>query len=316
MAKKLTPGASRERELAEESNRRGLYTERDLMREVSAILAAAKWNTYDQRREPRARFGGDMLASRLELGRERRYAIDCVLEVNSEKVRERQSAFRNYIQQSKQPFNDFDEYWIVGYKVSDPMRRNPGNDRQFRVIALDELRTLLEPPKPKRQKQGKAVTKIGKAIEGNEKQIVLAIEALQLQIEDKLTNLKGDLPNSPEAIAKKNASVSEFEKMKAELESIKGAVRQFKKAEIKENEVVQTVHTFKDSLGKWWDKSHDTIYSSASNSALFLGATGLLHTINADSATALAIAGSLIGGEAVAKVLKSLPRGLFTKHRD
>jgi hypothetical protein len=266
MAKKLTPGASRERELAEESNRRGLYTERDLMREVSAILAAAKWNTYDQRREPRARFGGDMLASRLELGQERRYAIDCVLEVNSEKVRERQSAFRNYIQQSKQPFNDFDEYWIVGYKVSDPMRRNPGNDRHFRVIALDELRTLLEPPKPKRQKQGKAVTKIGK--------------------------------------------------MKAELESIKGAVRQFKKAEIKEKEVVQTVHTFKDSLGKWWNKSHDTIYSSASNSALFLGATGLLHTINADSATALAIAGSLIGGEAVAKVLKSLPRGLFTKHRD
>jgi hypothetical protein len=316
MAKKLTPGASRVRALAEESNRRGLYTERDLMREVSAILAAAKWNTYDQRREPPARFGGDMLASRFELGQERRYAIDCVLEVNNEKVRERQSAFRNYIRQSKQPFSDFDEYWIVGYKVSDPMRRNPGNDRHFRVIALDELRTLLEPPKPKRQKLGKAVTKIGKAIEANEKQIVLAIEALQLQIEDKLTTLKGDLPNSPEAIARKNASVSEFEGMKSELERIKVAVQQFKKAEVKEKEVVQAVHTFKDSLGKWWNKSHDAIYSSTSNSALFLGATGLLHTIGADSATALAIAGSLIGGETVAKVLKSLPRGLFTKHRD
>jgi SMC interacting uncharacterized protein involved in chromosome segregation len=196
------------------------------------------------------------------------------------------------------------------------MRSNLGNDRHFRVIALDELRTLLEPPKPKRQKRGKAVTKIGKAIEANEKQIVLAIEALQIQIRDKLTTLKGDLPNSPEAIAKKNASVSEFEQMKAELERIKVAIQQFKKAEIKEKEVIQTIHTFKDSLGKWWNKNHDTIYSSASNSALFLGAIGLLHTINADSATALAIAGSLIGGETVAKVLKSLPRGLFNKHRD
>lgn len=314
MAEKVTPGARRVRELAEEANRRNLYTERDLMREVTEILTAAKWNIHDQARNPPRRFGVDMIASRLELGREHRYALDFVLEVNSEKARERQAAFRNYMQQSKQPFQDFDEFWVVGYKVADPMRRNPGNDRHFRVIALDELRALLEPPKPKRPKRGHAVTKIGKAIEANEKQIVLAIETLQLQIDDKLTTLKGDLPNSLEATAKKDASVSEFEGLKAELERIKVAIQQFKKSEVKEKEVVQTVHAFKDSLSKWWNKNHDTIYSSTSSSALFLTATGLLHSVGADSATALAIAGSLIGGETVAKVLKSLPRGLFTKH--
>ena len=313
MAKKLSPGARQVRELAEAANRRGLHTERDLIMEVSAILAAAKWDVLDLARLQRQRFGGDILAARTELGQERRYAIDCILEVSSEKVRERLSAFRSYVRQSKQPFAEFDEFWIVGYKVADPMRRNPENDRHFRVLELEELRKLLATPKPKRPRTGKATTKIGQAIVANDNQIVLAIEALNLQIEDKIAVLKADLPNSEEAKAKKEASISEFEAMSTELERIKVAVQQFKKNEVKEKEVVQTVTTFKETLGKWWHKSHDAILSSTSNSALFIGATGLLHAVSADSGAALAIVGSLIGGETVVKALKALPRSLFRK---
>ncbi|WP_371422297.1 hypothetical protein [Tardiphaga sp.] len=311
MANKLTLGARRVRELAEEANRRNLHTERDLMREVTEILTAAKWTIHDQARNPPRRFGGDMLASRTELGQERRYALDFVVEVNGEKARERQAAFRNYIQQSKQPFQDFDEFWVVGYSVADPMRRNPGNDRHFRVISLEELRALLAPPKSKRS--GKAVTKIGKAIEANEKSILLAIEGLKLQIGDRIAKLRDERPNDPDAIKKVDASIAGFEEMQAGLEHIKVAVQQFKKNEVKEKAVVESVHSFKGSLGKWWNKSHDTIYTSASNSAIFIGAAGLLHTIGLDNGAALAIVGSFIGGETVAKVLKSLPRGLFTK---
>jgi hypothetical protein len=47
--------------------------------------------------------------------------------------------------------------------------------------------------------------------------------------------------------------------MQAELEHIKVAVQQFKKNEVKEKEVVQTVRTFKDMVSKWWPEAprHD-----------------------------------------------------------
>ena len=56
------------------------------------------------------------------------------------------------------------------------------------------------------------------------------------------------------------------------------------------------------------------LYTDASKSALFVGLTSLLHIAGADSSAALAILGGLIGGETLGKVLKSLPRGIFTKH--
>lgn len=165
-----------------------------------------------------------------------------------------------------------------------------------------------------RSSGGKAKTKIGKAIEANEKSILLAIEALKLQIEDKIAKLRDERPNDPDAIKKVQASISDFEAMNAELELIKVTVRQFKKREVPEKEIVQAVKGFKESVGEWWYKNRDTIYTSTSNSAIFMGTTSLLHAIGADLAVALAIVGSLIGGETVAKVLKSLPRDLF-KHR-
>ena len=136
---------------------------------------------------------------------------------------------------------------------------------------------------------------------------------MKLQVEDKIAKLRDERPNDPDAIKKMEAAISEFEEMHAELERINVTVQQFKKNEVKEREIVQTVTTFKDTVGKWWHRNQGTICTSASNSALFIGATGLLHTIGSDSTAALAIVGSLIGGETVAKVLKSLPRGLFKK---
>ena len=102
-------------------------------------------------------------------------------------------------------------------------------------------------------------------------------------------------------------------KCKPDWSTSKSPFSNFKKNEVKEKAFLESVHSFKGSLGKWWNKSHDTIYTSASNSAIFIGAAGLLHTIGLDNGAALAIVGSFIGGETVAKVLKSLPRGLFTK---
>jgi hypothetical protein len=222
----------------------------------------------------------------------------------------------NYAASMKQP-DQFDEFWLVS-NLSMPEVRKPRVPRRARIRAftikeLERMLARLSPKPSAKTKAGKARTTIGKAIEANEKQIALAIEALKLQIEDKLAKLRDERPNDPDAIKKVEATISEYEEMHAELERIKVAVQQFKKNEVKEKEVVRTVTTFKDTVGKWWHRNQETIYTSASNSALFIGATGLLHIIGADSTAALAIAGSLIGGDTVAKVLKSLPRGLFKR---
>jgi glucose-6-phosphate isomerase len=75
--------------------------------------------------------------------------------------------------------------------------------------------------------------------------------------------------------------------------------------------VVKTVTSFRDGIGDWWGKNHVDICSTAAKGGLFVGSVGLLHLMKADSGVALAIGGSLIGGETVVKALKALPRKLF-----
>ncbi len=222
-------------------------TEAELRDRVVAILRAAKWRV-EERSPNRRRDPGELVAVRNDMGRERRYLIDCVAEINPPKIRNHYDKYRHYVRSRKEPYSEFDEYWLVGpYYVGEPMRKNPGNDRHFRTLDYVELRTLFATPKPRK---GKARTKIGKAIEANEKEIVLAIAALELQIEDKLAKLRDERPNDPEAINKVQATISEFERMNADLERIKAAVQQFKKNEVKERDVVQSITPFKESLGK------------------------------------------------------------------
>jgi hypothetical protein len=109
---------------------------------------------------------------------------------------------------SKEPFTDFDEFWLGGYEyVNEPMRRNPGNDRHFRILDLKELLELFAPPW-RGGTTSKAKTKIGKAVEANEKEILLAVVGLILQIDAKIEALRGQRPNSDEAIAERDAHIS------------------------------------------------------------------------------------------------------------
>ncbi|MGA7993422.1 MAG: hypothetical protein WCA28_00785 [Bradyrhizobium sp.] len=254
-----------------------------------------------------------MVLTRQELGRYRKFVVELALTKNARDLPEKFAGNVAYARSQKS--QDIDEYWLVS-NLSLPEQPRVRSERapHVRFFTIKELERMLGRLNPKSRGSGKAKTKIGKAIEANEKSIFLAIEALKLQIDDKIAKLNDERPNDPDAVKKKDAAISQFKEMRDELDRIKVAVQQFKKNEVKEKEVVETVHAFKDSIGKWWQKSHDAIYTSASNSALFIGATGLLHAIGADSGAALAIVGSLIGGETVAKALKALPRGLFGKH--
>jgi hypothetical protein len=290
--------------------------EKETVERLTKLFEGAK---FEIQREmdlgDRPRF--DLVLSRQELGRYRRFVVEVALTRNAHDLPRRYEQLVGYSRSRK--IQDVDEYWLVS-NLSLPEKPRVHRDRypNVRAFTIKELERMLGRLNPRPRgglKAGKAKSKIGKAIEANEKSIILAIEALKLQIEEKLAKLRDERPNDPHVVRKIDGSISEFEEMHAELERIKVAVQQFKKSEVKEKEVVQTVATLNDTVGKWWQKYHDTVYTDASKSALFVGLTSLLHVAGADSGPALAILGGLIGGESIGKVLRSIPRGIF-RHRD
>ncbi|MGY2809579.1 hypothetical protein [Bradyrhizobium sp. USDA 4506] len=280
-----------------------------LMLDVTAIFTEAGWEVLQLPAKGRTAFSADLIVSRIDLGQERRYGIECTPTIDKGKIEEHRRRFRKWVREVTYPRQMFDDYWLVGYEYADAVnRRNPDNDRHFRTFDLRELRALVATP---RKKAIKSRTKIGKAVEANTKAIQVAIAALMLQIEGKLVVLRDDRPNSLEAVATRDAQIAEYDAMRVELENIRIAVIEYVKGKGKETEVVKSVVTFKQGLQSWWSKRHDNICDNASAGGLFLGSAGLLHLMNADSTIALAIAGTIIGGEAVVKALKALPRRLF-----
>jgi hypothetical protein len=286
--------------------------EKETVERLTKLFEAAK---FEIQREmdlgDRPRF--DLALSRQELGRYRRFAVEVSLARDARDLPEKFAKLIAYSRSRK--FQDIDEYWFVS-NLSLPKSSRIHTERypNVRFFTIKELERMLGRLNPRRSGGGKAKTKIGKAIEANEKAIILAIEALKLQIEDKIAKLRDERPNDPDAISRKEAAISEFEAMSTELERIKLAVQQFKRNEVPEKEVVKSIATFKESISEWWSSNRERIYTSTSNSAIFIGATGVLHAFNADSAAALAVVGGFIGGETIGKVLKAIPRDVF-KHR-
>jgi hypothetical protein len=99
--------------------------------------------------------------------------------------------------------------------------------------------------------------------------------------------------------------------MREQLEAIRSAVTRFVQGVAKEKDVVKAVRSLRDGISNWWGQGHVDICATAAKGGLFVGSVGPHHLMNADSGVALAIGGSLIGGETVVRALKALPRKLF-----
>jgi hypothetical protein len=92
--------------------------------------------------------------------------------------------------------------------------------------------------------------------------------------------------------------------MKTELERIRELVTSFKQGKVPEKEVVTSVKAFKDDVEKWWKKGHETLLTSTAKSALFVSSVGVLSLMHADTPTAIAVVGALIGGKVIKTIKK------------
>ena len=260
------------------------------------------------------RMTGDIVVEHPLLGRKRRYAIEFVAQATDKQINERAARFENYVRQSKRPFAEFDEFWLVTDKFTGDIDYTmPHIPRQFRAFDLEGLKAVLAQDRPPKQKptDRTARTKIGRSIEKNEKEIDLAIAGLLLQLDDKLTGLRNERPNSDDAIKSRDARISDYERMRAELEHIREMMTQFKTGMVKEVKVVQSVNTFADGIKSWWKTNHAAICTRTFDLGLFASSVAICSLAGASGNLAAAVSAALVGGKSVAGALKGIGKKII-----
>lgn len=255
---------------------------------------------------------GDYIVRRVELGRERGYAVELMLNLSGKTAVEYSNLFRRHVRAQKMPFPTFDEFWVITVSLPTDIERVRAQiDRHFRILDLRELRAILYPPASRRSKQiggGKGRTKIGKAIFANEKQIGLAVASLTLLVDEKIEMLRSQLLNSDESIAQRDASIAKYANLKADLEAITTAIAQFNKGDAKEPKVVKSVTTFVEGVRNWWNKDHEKICAKTYDMGMFATAVGICSLAGAGGPMSVAVSAALVGGKPVADAMKGLAK--------
>jgi hypothetical protein len=258
----------------------------------------------------------DLIVGSTFLGRHRRYAIDVEVVLDAEEVVPLLDRLERYAASHKKS-EQFEELWLVT-NLSLPRGAGPNYRssrarwvRAFTFQEVERMLTRLRPKPPRPPKVGKAKTKIGKAVEANEAAINLAISGLILQVDDKLEVLRQERPNSDDAITHRDMRISDYERMRTELENIRAVVAAFTKGRAKEKEVVKSVATFREGIQNWWHKGHEAIINKTFDTGLFLSSVGILTLMNADVKKGMIVSGTLIAGKSIAGGLNGMKKKLF-----
>ncbi len=204
--------------------------------------------------------------------------------------------------------SEFDEIWLVSNLSVPEDSKRPYDFDRIRSFTLKELERTLERLVPPPQKRQKGRTKIAKAVFANEEQLQIAVAALTLLLDEKIAALKAYIPNDPDSIAQKDASLQQYLKLRKELTAIPTSIKEFNNGSEKEAEVVKTVTTFADGVRSWWNKSHHTICKTAFDMSMFASAVGVCSLAGAGGNMSVAISAALVGGKPVADVIKGLAK--------
>jgi hypothetical protein len=252
----------------------------------------------------------DLLATRMELGRLRRYAIDI-------KVR-RQPVPRDDVARTMAALRDdaaIDEVWLIGNAftpdaIEGARRWGPG----IRLLTFDEFEGLMSSERSRKNgDQSASATRqartiIGRSVVANREPILLACAALLKLIEEKLASLYTQLPNSDEGISERDQSIADYERLRSDLVALVESIKEFEKGAAAERSVVKTTKSFAEGVKNWWTKSHDKICEKTYDMGLFGSAVAICSMAGAGGKLAVIASAALIGGKSVTNVLKEVAR--------
>jgi hypothetical protein len=175
------------------------------------------------------------------------------------------------------------------------------------LVPFAQLPEWLErykaPPRPKRQARS---ARIASTVKANRNQIVVATEALALQIDDKLAKLKNENPNSPEAIAARDSAISDYEVLRAQVTTLQQAVAKLTASAKSKEQAAKAALSFGDGVKGWWNKQHVNILEKSAEMGLVLSAVGVCSLLGVSPNMAMAAAVALVGGKSVAKGLRGV----------
>lgn len=196
------------------------------------------------------------------------------------------------------------EYWYVDYFVSDSTRRHMGSHRAHaRALTIEELEEFVAPAKT-----AKVRTRIAAAILANPTEILLAAEGLARLIDEKLMNLRGAPPNSDEAITAWRTTLSDYERLRAQVLELKEAVHQFSVSPARSKKVETKANAFGRSMSKWLEKDAGAVLTKTANVGVFCIGALICTLLGVAPEVAVGVTAWVVTGKRPSKAAKKLTK--------
>jgi hypothetical protein len=243
----------------------------------------------------------DILAYRDEFGQRRQYAIEVkahIKPVGADEIRR----LAGYMSDA----GGLNEVWLVGNNFTHSAREAANHFEKLRLLTFEDFEEAMRRPKQEKPRKGRTV--VGKAVLVNHAQIVTTTAAMLVLIDERLSSLREERPNSPDRKSEKKEDMAQYERLKVDVVAIASAVQQFRQGAIKEAEVSKATKTFSDGVRGWWTKSYDKICDKALDISLFLSAVGICSMAGSGGQMAVVVSAALVGGKPIASVLRDVAK--------
>jgi hypothetical protein len=195
--------------------------------------------------------------------------------------------------------------WLVGRELASEARRYLEEEdalEDFRVFTLHSLRLELE-----NLPKGRGGSRIARSVAANKDSLIMTCDSLELLLEEKLSVLKAQRPNSGTAVSKRDDEIADLVRLKGDLRRLKKTVMQGKKAPD------AAVISFRDGVEHWWSKHHEKICVRGFDLAMFLSAVTVCTLAGAGGTAAVLISGALVGGKSVVDAIKAAGKSFWGK---
>jgi hypothetical protein len=146
------------------------------------------------------------------------------------------------------------------------------------------------------------------SVRTNRVAIVLSVASLVVLINEKLASLRDQRPNDAEAQAARDEEIEHYERLKQDVEALRGAVVRLDDQKPQEKTAENVAITFAQGVQNWWEKDHAKICSTAYNAAVFVSCVSICSLVGSGGPLTVAVSGVLVGGKPVVEALKALPK--------
>jgi hypothetical protein len=148
---------------------------------------------------------------------------------------------------------------------------------------------------------------IGIALRQNRDAIDLATVSLLILIDEKLSALREQRLNSPEA----QAAITTYEDIRHKLATLREVASKPLDVPAEEEAVAKSAISFMEALGNFWNKRHVEVFDMG----LFLGGLAICSSLNASGVVVAGICGVMVGGQRIADVIIEIARGANSKNK-